>query len=123
MKRKRVCITAVFLGLAHVAFAQNSHLFQGEISDSQCAHNAPVLARSHEEMLKSKSLKGTSYTCAAYCVRHGSYLVLASGKDVYAVDRSDLVLSFKGQKVRLTGTLDPKTNRIHVQKIVLDENK
>jgi hypothetical protein len=123
MKRNCICITAAFLGLACSVFAQNSRVFQGEISDSQCAHNAPVLARSHEDMLKSKSLKGTSYTCAAYCVRHGSYLVLASGKDVYPVDRSDLVLSFKGQKVKLTGTLDPKTNRIHVQKIALDGNK
>jgi hypothetical protein len=121
MKRNCICIFVGILLMTNFSYAQKARVFQGEISDNQCAHDASTLARSHEEMLRSKSLKGSSYTCVAYCIRHGSYLVLASGKDIYPVDRSDLVLSFKGQKVKLTGTLDPKTNRIHVNKIALEE--
>ena len=124
MNRIAICIAAGMLALVAVAFGQDktSHVYHGEISDSQCALNVHSLTRSHQEMLKSKSMGGTAATCATYCIEHlGGELVLASGKDVYKLDRPDLVHGFEGQKVKLVGILDTKTNRIHVLKIDLEE--
>ena len=124
MNRRKIWFSAGALALALSAFGQNSQVFHGEVSDSQCALNVHSLTRSHQEMLKSKSMGGTSNTCAVYCIEHlGGYLVLSSGKDVYRLDRSDLVHGFEGQKVVVTGTLDAKLKQIHVLKIELDEKQ
>lgn len=121
MKRTIVIGWAAVLALAGVAQSQGARVFRGEVSDSQCALNVHSLTRSHQEMLKSKSMGGTSNTCAVYCIEHlGGSLVLSGGKEVYRLDRPDLVHGFEGQKVRITGTLDAKVNQIHVMKIELD---
>jgi hypothetical protein len=110
------------LALATAARGQNTQVFHGEISDSQCALNVHSLTRSHLEMLKSKSMGGTANTCAVYCIEHlGGYLVLSAGKNVYRLDRADIVHGFEGHRVVVTGTLDSKLNQIHVVKIDLDE--
>jgi hypothetical protein len=121
MRRKAIAITVGVLALACTAYGQNAKIFRGEISDSQCALNVHSLTRSHQEMLKSKSMGGTANTCAVYCVEHmGGYLVLSSGKDVFRLDRPDLVHGFEGQRVKVTGVLDTKTNQIHVLKVELE---
>jgi len=108
--------------LVGAAFAQNAQTFHGEVSDSQCALNVHSLTRSHQEMLKSKSMGGTSNTCAVYCIeRLGGYLVLSAGKNVYRLDRADLVHGFEGRKVVISGVLDTKLNQIHVLKIDLED--
>ena len=72
-------------------------------------------------MLKSKSMGGTAANCSVYCIEHlGGELVISSGKDVFKLDRPDLVHGFEGQKVKLTGVLDSKLSRIHVLKIELE---
>jgi hypothetical protein len=110
--------------LTSAVYAQSERVFYGEISDSQCAMNVHSLTRSHQEMLKSKSMGGTANTCAVYCIEHmGGYLVLSSGNAVYRLDRPDLVHGFEGQKVRLTGVLDEKLKQIHVLKIDLGSAK
>ncbi|HYM77744.1 MAG TPA: hypothetical protein VE377_17350 [Candidatus Dormibacteraeota bacterium] len=122
MYRLIIWSAAVCLALAGAAFGQNTQVFHGEVSDSQCALNVHSLTRSHQEMLKSKSMGGTANTCAVYCIEHlGGYLVLSAGKDVYRLDRSDLVHGFEGQRVVVTGTLDAKLKQIHVVKIELEE--
>src|SRR5437667_12337603 len=94
-----------------------SSTFFGEIADSQCALNVHSLTRSHQEMLKSKSMGGTAANCSVYCIEHlGGELVISSGKDVFKLDRPDLVHGFEGQKVKLTGVLDSKLSRIQVLK-------
>jgi hypothetical protein len=104
------------------AYGENSRTFRGEVSDSQCALNVHSLTRSHQEMLKSKSMGGTANTCAIFRIEHmGGYLVLSAGNNVYRLDRADLVHGFEGRKVAVTGVLDSKTNQIHVIKIDLDE--
>jgi hypothetical protein len=124
MKRKAYIFLAGVLMLASAAQSQNSRIFRGEVSDSQCALNVHSLTRSHQEMLKSKSMGGTSNTCSQYCIEHlGGSLVLSAGKDVYRLDRPDLVHGFEGQKVKVTGTLDPKVNQIHVLKIELESQE
>jgi hypothetical protein len=113
---------ATALVLASTLQAQNSRVFRGEISDSQCALNVHSLTRSHQEMLKSKSMGGTSNTCSVYCIEHlGGYLVLSAGNDVYRLDRSDMVHGFEGRRVVITGVLDAKLKQIHVMKIDLDD--
>jgi hypothetical protein len=124
MKKKLGWYVTGVLALAGAAWGQNPRVFHGEVSDSQCALNVHSLTRSHEEMLKSKSMGGTSNTCAVYCIEHlGGYLVLSAGKDVFRLDRADLVHGFEGQRVRISGTLDNKLNQIHVLTIDLEEKR
>ena len=97
--------------------AQEAATFRGEISDSQCALNVHSLTKSHEEMLKAKSGDAghTPATCSIYCIeRLGGKFVLVSGKNVYHLDNQDLPRKFVGEKVKLHGVLDPKTDIIHV---------
>jgi hypothetical protein len=121
-KRLRILtFYAAMLALTVSARGQSSSTFHGEVSDSQCALNVHSLTRSHQEMLKSKSMGGTSNTCSVFCIEHlGGYLVLSVGNDVYRLDRSDLVHGFEGQRVVITGTLDPKLKQVHVVRIALD---
>jgi hypothetical protein len=118
---------AGILTVASVASGQSAKVFHGEVSDSQCALNVHSLTRSHQEMLKSKSMGGTANTCSMYCIEHlGGYLVLSAGKDgkdVFRLDRADLVHGFEGQKVKITGILDTKINQIHVVKVELETQK
>jgi hypothetical protein len=121
MKRAFIVCASAIVALAGIAESQGTRMFRGEVSDSQCAMNVHSLTRSHQEMLKTKSMGGTSNTCSTYCIEHlGGTLVLSAGKDVYKLDRPDLVHGFEGQKVRIVGTLDVKTNQIHVMKIELE---
>lgn len=124
MSRSVMVMAAGVLALASAAHAQNTKVFHGEVSDSQCAMNVHSLTRSHQEMLKSKSMGGTANTCSVYCIeRMGGYLVLSSGKDVFRLDRADLVHGFEGQRVKITGVLDPKVNQIHVFKVELESTQ
>jgi hypothetical protein len=124
MSRSVMVMAAGVLALASAAHAQNTKVFRGEVSDSQCAMNVHSLTRSHQEMLKSKSMGGTANTCSVYCIEHmGGYLVLSSGKDVFRLDRADLVHGFEGQKVKVTGILDLKVNQIHVLKVELESTQ
>jgi hypothetical protein len=121
MNRTTVWCFAGILALTGIAQSQGTRVFRGEVSDSQCALNVHSLTRSHQEMLKSKSMGGTSNSCAVYCIEHlGGSLVLSSGKDVFRLDRPDLVHGFEGQRAKVTGTLDHKTNQLHVLKIELE---
>jgi hypothetical protein len=121
MKRGFIVCASAIVALAGIAESQGTRMFRGEVSDSQCAMNVHSLTRSHQEMLKTKSMGGTSNTCSTYCIEHlGGTLVLSAGKDVYKLDRPDLVHGFEGQKVKIVGTLDVKTNQIHVMKIELE---
>jgi hypothetical protein len=122
MNRSAILLAAAVLLFAWATSAQSAQIFHGEVSDSQCALNVHSLTRSHQEMLKSKSMGGTSNTCAVYCIeRLGGYLVLSTGKNVYRLDRADLVHGFEGQRVVVNGVLDTKLNQIHVVKIELEE--
>jgi hypothetical protein len=121
MNRTIVVGLTVVLTFGGIAQSQGPRVFRGEVSDSQCALNVHSLTRSHQEMLKSKSMGGTSNTCAVYCIEHlGGSLVLSAGKEVYRLDRPDLVHGFEGQRVKITGTLDSKVNLVHVMKIELE---
>ena len=108
---------ALALAFAAYAGAEESRTFRGKISDSQCALNVHSLTQSHQEMLKSKSGAAgqTRASCSQYCIEHlGGKFVLASKAHVYHLDNQELPRGFVGQKVKLHGTLDSKTEIIHV---------
>jgi hypothetical protein len=116
------CCAIGLLPLSGAAYGQTARSFRGEVSDSQCALNVHSLTRSHQEMLKSKSMGGTANTCSVYCIEHmGGYLVLSAGNDIYRLDRTDLVHGFEGRRVVISGVLDSKLKQIHVLKIDLEE--
>lgn len=91
-------------------------VFKGEIADSQCAMNVHSLTRSHKEMLKSKRMGTTARDCSIHCVKDGGgQYVLQNGDVVYKLDDQAQSERFAGEKVEVTGTLDTKTNTIHVE--------
>jgi hypothetical protein len=122
MNRIAILCAAGILAWANAAYAQAGGVktFRGEVSDSQCALNVHSLTRSHEEMLKSKSMGGTSRSCSQYCIEHlGGELVLSSsGATVFRLDNQGAARGYAGQRVKVVGTLDPKSKTIHMVSIV-----
>jgi hypothetical protein len=126
MKRRKwthtINVLAVTWALAAVAstvaIAQESKTFYGEISDSQCALNVHSLSRSHQEMLKSKSMGGTATECTLYCVNyHGGNFVLSSKDDVYRLDDQSAARVFAGKAVKIIGKIELDKKTIHIVKI------
>ena len=121
MNRIPILCAAGILAWVNAANAQAGavKIFRGEVSDSQCALNVHSLTRSHEEMLKSKSMGGTSRSCSQYCIEHlGGELVLSSGATVFRLDNQSAAREYAGRKAKVVGTLDPKTKTIHTASIV-----
>ncbi|HKV25285.1 MAG TPA: DUF5818 domain-containing protein [Candidatus Acidoferrum sp.] len=93
-------------------------VYKGEISDSQCAFGVHSRHRSHDEMIAMGHAGNTPAECTRYCVNYrGGRYVLETKKDVFKLDNQELAEKFAGQAVKLTGTLDTKTNTIQVIKI------
>ena len=92
--------------------------FRGEIADSQCALNVHSLTQSHKEMIAMKPEIKTDADCARYCVKErGGKFMLQTKDKVYKLDAQVMAEQWVGQKVKVVGTLDPKTNTITVDKI------
>jgi len=122
MNRTTVLVAALVLAVSLAVFAgdEDTKTFRGEISDSQCALNVHSLTQSHQEMLKSKSGDAgrTPASCSQFCIVHmGGKFVLASKEHVYHLDNQDLPRGFVGEKVKVRGILDPRTDVIHVTDI------
>jgi hypothetical protein len=119
MNRLTVLSAVWVLALSFAAYAgdEESKTFRGEISDSQCALNVHSLTQSHQEMLNSKSGDAgkTPASCSRYCIDHlGGKFVLVSHGHVYHLDNQELPSRFVGEKVKIRGVLDAKTEIIHV---------
>jgi hypothetical protein len=98
--------------------AADEKIFEGEIADSQCATNVHSLTRSHKEMIDMGNAGKTPADCANYCVKsRGGKYVLQTKHEVYKLDTPELAEKNAGLKVKVTGTLDPKTNIIQVRSI------
>jgi hypothetical protein len=125
MNRIIVWSAVWLLAFSFAAYAgeEEPKTFRGEISDSQCALNVHSLTQSHQEMLKSKSGDAgkTAASCSQFCIVHlGGKFVLASKGHVYHLDNQELPRGFVGEKVKVRGVLDPKTEIIHVVDIELE---
>jgi len=100
------------------AFGGDEKVFTGEIGDTQCAMNVHSMDKSHKDMLKVKGVGKTATDCTLYCIMNrGGRFVLQVKDKVYRLDKPELVEPYAGQKVRLTGTLDPQTETIQVRSI------
>lgn len=98
--------------------ATGDKIFEGEIADTQCALGVHSLHRSHQEMIAMGQAGSTSADCTRYCVKNrGGRYVLQTKHDVYKLSNQELPEKYAGMKVRITGTLDPKTNLIQVVSI------
>ena len=92
--------------------------FRGEIADTQCALNVHSLSQSHKEMIAMKPEVKTNADCARYCVKErGGRFVLQTPDKVYKLDTQALAEQWAGLKVKIVGTLDPKTDIITVRTI------
>src|SRR5215467_14056616 len=112
-----IALAGIALYAASVSGADEK-AFKGEIADSQCALNVHSLSQSHKEMMELKPEIKTGADCARYCVKErGGRFVLQIKDKVYKLDAQALAEAWAGQKVKVTGTLDPKTNTITVEKI------
>jgi hypothetical protein len=92
--------------------------FKGEIADTQCALNVHSLSQSHKEMIEMKPEVKTNADCARFCVKErGGRFVLQNPDKVYKLDAQVLAEQWAGLKVKVIGTLDPKTDIITVHSI------
>jgi type 1 fimbria pilin len=121
-KTRRLFLGAVILASGAVSSSlvrgAGVKTFEGEIADSQCALGVHSLNQSHKEMIDMGSAGKTPADCARYCVRErGGRFVLQSKQAVYKLDNQELAEKSAGMKVKVTGTVDPKTNTIQVRTI------
>ena len=100
------------LTVALSCLAADRSVFLGEISDSQCAMNVHSLSRSHQEMIEKRTMGTDAPSCARACIRRGGEWVLRAGNDVYRLKHQTGIELYAGEKVRVTGSFDPKTNSI-----------
>jgi hypothetical protein len=119
-KQSTLCLISLILlcGVSPLVFGADDKVFTGEIGDSQCALNVHSFDKSHQEMLKVKSVGKTAADCTLYCIKNrGGRFVLQNKRNVYHLDNQELAEPFAGRKVKVTGTLDPKTETIQVRSI------
>ena len=103
--RKQIATALVSAVLLCAAPA--SQKFTGTITDDMCGKDG------HADMKMGSDAK-----CVTECVKgmNGKY-VLYDGKDVYALSDQKTPAKFAAKKVSVTGTLDPATRTIKVEKI------
>ena len=115
-----VSTAALFAGfvllLASYSFSKDGVItLHGDIMDSQCAFNVHSAGHSHEWMLK-KHVAGAhdKKSCTLLCVKEmGGNFVLVVKDEVYRIEDQALAEKFAGDKVKATGTLDPKNHTLH----------
>jgi hypothetical protein len=98
-------IATVFLAAALLLGAASKQTFTGVITDTMCGAD-------HKMMRISPDSK-----CVRECVKAGAKYALFDGKNVYTLSDQQTPEKFAAQKVRVTGTLNVKTNVIAVESI------
>ena len=94
------------LAIASLSAAQTTQTFTGTITDEICGNAGHASMR----------MGPTDAECTIACVyAHGTRYALYDGKNVYILSDQKTPEQFAGQKVRVVGTLDPKTKTIQVE--------
>ena len=93
------------LMFAAVVTAAQAATFTGVITDTMCG--------AKHEMIKGQP----DDRCVKMCVKGQSDYSLFDGKNVLKLSDQKTPAKFAAQKVKVTGTLDPKTNTIKVSSI------
>jgi hypothetical protein len=105
-------------GAALSSRAAFADVFQGEISDSQCARNTHSPGHGHKELLKTGTMGSTDAECVRNCVRRlGAVFVLTIKEKTYRLDNQELAEKNAGTRVKVIGTLDQATHTIHTVSI------
>jgi hypothetical protein len=100
----------VFFGAAALLVsAQAKRTFTGIVTDKMCGAD-------HTAMNVKPDAR-----CVRECVKAGSQYALVEGGNVYLLGSAKAADAFAGQKVRVSGTLDTKTNIILVDAITAAE--
>jgi len=121
MKLLLHCAVMGLLLIGSLSLFAGDPVFHGEIADSSCAMNVHSLTRSHQEMLKGKTMGTDAKSCTNYCVhKMGAVYMLKTQEDVYHLDPQNLAEQFAGDKVVISGNLDPQTHTIHITSIKAD---
>lgn len=103
-----LCVGVLALASLSAAQAPKAQTFTGIITDSMCATG------DHSKM----QMGPTDADCVKACVEaHGATYVLTDGTKVYELSDQKTPEKFAAQKVTVSGTLDPKTNKITVRSI------
>jgi hypothetical protein len=98
-----------FLAFAALSAAPRKQTFVGVITDEMCATKA-----GHATM----RMGSNDAECTIACVdAHGAQYVLYDGRTAYWLSDQKAPIQFAGRKVKVTGTLDPKTRTIQVDSI------
>ncbi len=101
-------LIATLLALAALAPGPGAQTFTGTITDDVCG------SAGHARM----RMGPTDAECTLACISaHGAAFVLYDGKNVYMLSDQRTPEQFAGQKVRITGRLDPKTKTIQVEAV------
>ena len=96
------------LAALSLSAAQGKQTFTGIVTDSMCATG------DHSRM----QMGPTDADCTRACISaHGASYVLYDGKNVYTLSDQQTPARFAAQKVRVVGTLDPKTRTIQMESI------
>jgi Protein of unknown function (DUF5818) len=96
------------LVVASLSAAPAGRTFTGVITDDMCGMG------DHSQM----RMGPTDAECTMACIgAHGATFVLYDGTQSYALSDQRTPEQFAGQRVRVTGTLDAKTKKIHVESI------
>ena len=99
---------AILLALAILSAAPRKQTFTGVISDSMCG------TAGHAQM----RMGPTDAECTTACIAaHGALYVLVVGKNEYTLSDQKTPERFAALKVKVVGTLDPKTRVIEVESI------
>src|SRR6478736_5422509 len=108
MKQLVMSIGSCLLLTCGLALAKET-TFSGEIMDEACAKGG-----GHESMFKKMGTNDPK-ACTEACVKGGSkYVLFNADKTFYQLDDQKKPVSFAGQKVEVTGTLNKATKTIHV---------
>lgn len=99
-------MTKLLIAFALSALLVSGATFTGIITDDMCV-------KDHKAMNM-----GPDPDCVRACAtKHGSKYVLFDGKNAYKLSDQETPAKFAAKKVKVTGTLYPKTGIIKVEKI------
>ena len=105
MRKGLICVV---FGVAILSSAPAKQTFTGSITDSECAKG------DHSSMRMGPN----DAECTIACVRfHDAGFVLWDGKATLKLSDQKTPEKFAGQKVKITGVLDAKTETIQVESI------
>ena len=106
--KKRMLFTMMF---ATLAIAAKAETFTGVITDTMCGAN--------HNMMKGHPAD----QCVKICSKGQYSYALYDGSNVFKLSDQKTPAKFAAQKVKVTGTLDPKNNTIKVSSIEPVESK